>query len=123
MTLGRNDDYTRAAALLARDLDVYNLVDGKANTFLVQPITYPKAVWFAGNGISPMFLAQTGWVEIADYMRAAPMVQVAQTALIPAYCFDEHFDKLAESTDGVIAAAARLKDQLTELRPQMRGER
>lgn len=112
--LSAQDDYTRAATLIARDLNVFNLLDGKANTFLVQPIQFARATWFPGKAISPMFLGQLGWFEITDYSRPAPTSSTPQiTQLTPAARWDEFFEK----ADELEATAAQLVQIAKSLRP------
>lgn len=119
--LRAEDDYTRAATLIARDLNVFNLLDGKANTFLVQPIQFARAAWFPGRTISPMFLGQIGWFEITDYMRPAPTspTSAPQTATPTlASRWDEFFEK----TDELEATAAQLVQIAKGLRPSTHND-
>lgn len=110
--LSAHDDYTRAAALLARDLNVYNLLDGKANTFLVQPISSPRAAWFPGRQIDAMFLAQGDWVEIAEFQRPCPPIEPQANKALPkpGYRFDEFFDQFDAAADSLIVTANILKN-------------
>ena len=144
------DAYTRAATLVARELDVYCLADGQSNTFLVQPISYPKAVWFDGKPLNRFFLGQAGFFKIDDWkhvnglgsyissieadtaalaanrktrtISSAEFVREINAKKASKATFDDLFDTLEHSTDEVIVSAAKLKAQLTDLRKQMEGQ-
>lgn len=68
--------YTRAATVVAHLLSlhgVWNLVDGKANTFLVHPIAFPKAVVVSGYALRNWLLNNhTLWLEFKDYCQPNP---------------------------------------------------
>lgn len=64
--------YTRAATVIADMIGLYDLLDGKSNTFLVQPAQYAKAQLLAGKALSSFHLNRDGWLEFKDYCQPKP---------------------------------------------------
>lgn len=65
-------DYTRAATVIADHIGLYDLLDGKSNTFLIQPAQHPKALLLTGKPLSGFDLNRDVWLEFATYQQSKP---------------------------------------------------
>lgn len=73
--------FTRAATVIADTIGIYDLMDGKSNTFLVEPAQKPRAELIAGKALGGYELNRDGWLEFKDYCQAKPASQIAGEAL------------------------------------------